>query len=56
MDGFAHFSFFEALPTPPPPLADRAPRQSRYDDLIAVFGERFVDKLVPRSQRTTIFQ
>ncbi|KAJ8604786.1 hypothetical protein CTAYLR_001047 [Chrysophaeum taylorii] len=42
IDGFAHFSFFEALPTPPPPLADRAPRESRYDDLVAVYGARFV--------------
>jgi len=42
IDGFAHFCFFEALPTPPPPLADRAPRGSRYDDLIAVFGATFV--------------
>lgn len=42
LDGFAHFSFLETLPTPPPPLADRAPRNCRYDDLISVFGARFV--------------
>lgn len=45
IDGFAHFSFFEALPTPPPPLSERAPSNSRYDDLVAVFGSRFKEKL-----------
>ena len=45
VDGFLHFNAFEALPAPPPPLADRAPRNCRYDDLIAVFGANFVEKL-----------
>jgi ubiquitin-activating enzyme E1 len=35
----------ETLPSPPPPLADRAPQGCRYDDLIAVFGASFVQKL-----------
>mmetsp|Transcript_15178 Transcript_15178/g.52012 ORF Transcript_15178/g.52012 Transcript_15178/m.52012 type:complete len:876 (-) Transcript_15178:2061-4688(-) len=45
IDGFAHFSFFEVLPEPPPSLADRAARGCRYDDLISVFGMRFVEHL-----------
>eukprot|EP00633_Aureoumbra_lagunensis_P004728 CAMPEP_0197315192 /NCGR_PEP_ID=MMETSP0891-20130614/37150_1 /TAXON_ID=44058 ORGANISM="Aureoumbra lagunensis, Strain CCMP1510" /NCGR_SAMPLE_ID=MMETSP0891 /ASSEMBLY_ACC=CAM_ASM_000534 /LENGTH=1066 /DNA_ID=CAMNT_0042804029 /DNA_START=460 /DNA_END=3660 /DNA_ORIENTATION=+ len=40
--GFAHFSFQEALPNPPPPLAERQPQNSRYDELIAVYGSSFV--------------
>lgn len=42
IDGFAHFSFSDALPNPPPPLADREARGCRYDDLIAIYGAGFV--------------
>ena len=45
IDGFAHFAFLETMPDPPPALADRAPRGDRYDDLAAVFGRSFVEKL-----------
>ena len=45
IDGFLHFNSMETLPSPPPPLADRAPQGCRYDDLIAVFGASFVQKL-----------
>mmetsp|Transcript_12120 Transcript_12120/g.36413 ORF Transcript_12120/g.36413 Transcript_12120/m.36413 type:complete len:1221 (+) Transcript_12120:148-3810(+) len=45
LDGFLHFSFLEALPEPPPPLQDRAARGTRYDDLAAVFGHSFVERL-----------
>ena len=45
IDGFAHFAFLEAMPDPPPPLGDRAPRGDRYDDLASVFGRTFVEKL-----------
>lgn len=37
-----HLDAFEALPSPRPASDDCAPRQSRYDDLIAMYGAKFV--------------
>ena len=37
-----HLDAFEALPSPRPAPDDCAPRQSRYDDLIAMYGAKFV--------------
>jgi len=41
--GFLHFSAVETLPTETP--TDIAPCNSRYDNLIAVFGKAFVEEL-----------
>jgi ubiquitin-activating enzyme E1 len=41
--GWFHFSAFETLPAEAP--ADTAPRGSRYDNVAAVFGWEFVEKL-----------
>ena len=38
INGFLHFNAMETLPSEP--LADTAPLESRYDNLIAVFGGR----------------
>lgn len=43
--GFMHFSAPEVLPDEAPPAADTMPRASRYDELAAVFGWPFVEKL-----------
>ena len=37
-----HLDAFEALPSPRPAPDDCAPRQSRYDDLVAMYGAKFV--------------
>jgi ubiquitin-activating enzyme E1 len=41
--GFLHFSAPEALPSEPP--TDTAPCNSRYDNLISIFGKAFVEEL-----------
>ena len=43
--GFMHFSTPEVLPDVPPSMADTLPRSSRYDELAAVFGWPFVERL-----------
>jgi len=43
INGFLHFNAMETLPSEPP--ADTAPLESRYDNLIAVFGKEAVDKI-----------
>lgn len=43
--GFMHFSAFEVLPTEKPTVADTQPRGTRYDELAAVFGWPFIEKL-----------
>ena len=43
--GFMHFSAPEVLPDESPSSADTFPRGSRYDELAAVFGWPFVEKL-----------
>ena len=42
---FLNFHAFDALPEPQPSAADRAPLNCRYDDLIAVYGRTFVERL-----------
>ena len=45
--GFMHFSAHEALPDGDnkPELQDTLPRNSRYDELAAIYGWKFVEKL-----------
>lgn len=43
--GFMHFTAWEALPKTAPSAEERLPRGSRYDDLAAVFGWPFVERL-----------
>jgi ubiquitin-activating enzyme E1 len=43
--GFMHFSAPEVLPDEAPSAADTVARASRYDELAAVFGWPFVEKL-----------
>lgn len=43
--GFMHFSAPEVLPDPAPPASNRESKESRYDELAAVFGWPFVEQL-----------
>eukprot|EP00611_Tribonema_gayanum_P030367 TRINITY_DN8423_c0_g1_i1.p1 TRINITY_DN8423_c0_g1~~TRINITY_DN8423_c0_g1_i1.p1 ORF type:complete len:705 (+),score=261.06 TRINITY_DN8423_c0_g1_i1:59-2173(+) len=42
LNQWLHLDFLEVLPDAPPPPAERAPRGTRYDDLVAMFGAAFV--------------
>ena len=42
---FLNLHAFSSLPDPPPPASETAPLDCRYDDLVAVYGRTFVERL-----------